>query len=161
MTLFNTRDLNPFVLCTESCWYYTCTSRLLITNLHILLVQKDTLHNQDAKWWKPCSSVKILKTTPCSAAHTHLGQIRKCSPSPPRQVFKLQFFKIYKMYKPPKASKISLFSKYMTEWAILGLKTEDVDETVNHLLESASVWVGREHDSPMYPLLHSQWPWVC
>ena len=39
------------------------------------------------------------------------------------------------MYTPPKASKVSFFSIYTTEWAILGEKTEDVDEMSNHMLE--------------------------
>ena len=28
----------------------------------------------------PCLRLKILETTPCSAVHTRLGQIRKCGP---------------------------------------------------------------------------------
>ena len=53
------------------------------------------------------------------------------------------------MHKPPKANKVSLLSTYNTECAILGVKTEEVDEMLNHLLESASVIVDREQDSPM------------
>ena len=43
------------------------------------------------------------------------------------------------------------------ECAVLGLKTDDVDEIVNQLFDLKSLSVEREQDSPMKPGLHTQW----
>ena len=65
-----------------NCWYHTCRSRT--ANVHTLIkaFSPEWQPVQDARQWNciPCLRRYTLKTIPCWAAHTPLGQIRECPP---------------------------------------------------------------------------------
>ena len=52
-----------------------------MTNLYPCLLQKDTLF-KELNGENVYNFYKALKTIPCPTAHTHIGQKRKCPPSP-------------------------------------------------------------------------------
>ena len=69
----------------KNCWHHIY--RLLIVNsIHTLLKASDPKKKNPAQdLIVKLNALKNLKTIPCSAVHTPLGQIMECSPpTPPR-----------------------------------------------------------------------------
>ena len=70
------------LLLGKNCWHHKY--RLLIVNsIHTLLKASDPKKTPCPRPNSEIECPQYLKTIPCSAVHTPLGQILECSPPPP------------------------------------------------------------------------------
>ena len=85
--LKHARTVNAKVILRKKKTVFTASRRPHTTKIHTLFKASGLIRNpiQDTKLRNciPCLRLKTLKTIPCSAAHTHIGQIRECLTPPP------------------------------------------------------------------------------